>query len=161
MKKIIVALFLMASFVSCKTEKKDTKKNPSMEEISKEKTDKYEEEKHNHHHNDIKIELLNGEKWTVDKPMMHHIKNIKKDVMQFKGSNYEDYINLADKINTNLELLTSNCTMTGQAHDELHKWLVPFLEMSEKFSESKNLKDAQENYQGIKQSFKILDDNFK
>ena len=109
----------------------------------------------------IQIEVLNDEKWVVDKPMMDIIQNIKKDVMQFDGNTLEDYNKLSNKITKYLDVLTSSCTMKGQGHDELHKWLLPFLDISKAFAKSNNLKDAQENYQVIKHSFGLVDKNFK
>jgi len=109
----------------------------------------------------IQIEVLNDEKWVVDKPMMDIIQNIKKDVMQFDGNTLEDYNKLSNKITKHLDVLTSSCTMKGQGHDELHKWLLPFLDISKAFAKSNNLKDAQENYQVIKHSFGLVDKNFK
>lgn len=155
--KLSILTLLIIFLFACKKEKTTTKKQQvvSIENI------KQETKEHKHHHENIKIELLNGEKWTVDKPMMQHIKNIKSDVMQFTGKSLEEYQLLAKKIDTNLELLTSNCTMTGQAHDELHKWLVPFLEKAENFSNSTTTIQAKDNYQIIKSSFKVLDQNFK
>jgi CII-binding regulator of phage lambda lysogenization HflD len=81
--------------------------------------------------------------------------------MQFDGKTLEDYNNLSNKIKKHLDVLTSSCTMTGQGHDELHKWLLPFLDISKEFAKSKTLKDAQENYQVIKHSFNLVDKNFK
>ena len=147
----VLTIFLFA----CKKEKTIIKK----QQVVSKQTQK--QEANEHHHEDTKIVLLNGEKWQVDKPMMQHIKNIKFDVMQFTGNSLKEYQLLAKKIDTNLELLTSNCTMTGQAHDELHKWLVPFLEKAENFSNSTTTKQAKENYEIIKSSFKVLDQNFK
>ena len=156
--KISILIVLSVLLFSCKKENNSEKTIQPTQKIEQE-TDQHK--KHHHEHEAINIVLLNGEKWTVDKPMMQHIQNIKSDVMQFKGNSLKDYQVLADKINKNLELLTSNCTMTGQAHDELHKWLVPFLEMAENFSNSKTIEEAQKNYQTIKSSFDILDKNFK
>jgi ElaB/YqjD/DUF883 family membrane-anchored ribosome-binding protein len=140
--------------ITCKNEKLKSD-NPIKKN---EKQNKHEDSKHSE---EIKIVLKNGEKWVVDKPMMRLIQNIRTDVMNFNGDSIDKYKTLASKINDNLKILTSSCTMTGQAHDELHKWLVPFLKMSESFSESKTLDVAQKNYQAIKKSFKIVDENFK
>jgi hypothetical protein len=154
MKKTIFILFISIFIITCKNEKLKSdnpiKKNGKQ---NKHENHKYFEE--------IKIVLKNGEKWEVDKPMMHLIQNIRTDVMNFNGDSIDEYKTLASKINDNLKILTSSCTMTGQAHDELHKWLVPFLKMSESFSESKTLDTAQKNYQAIKKSFKLVDENFK
>ncbi len=142
--KFLILILITTIFIACKTEKKQ-------EDITL---------KPNAFTN-INIEILNNEKWIVDKPMMAHIQNIKNDVMQFNGTTLNDYKNLANKINTNLDLLTSNCTMKGQGHDELHKWLLPFLDISKEFTNSKNIKDAKENYKVIKHSFRLVDKNFK
>lgn len=39
--------------------------------------------------------------------------------------------------------------MTGQAHDELHKWLVSFLDLSAEFFETTTLKEAEIAYKKI------------
>ena len=140
--KILSILMITVLFFSCKTDKKEVVLKPN-------------------EFTNIQIEVLNGEKWVVDKPMMDLIQNIKKNVNQFDGKTLEDYKSLSSKINNDLKTLTSSCTMTGQGHDELHKWLLPFLDISKEFTNSKTLKDAQENYQVIKHSFGLVDKNFK
>ena len=141
--KILSILIITILFFSCKTDKKE-------EVILKP-----------NEFTNIQIEVLNDEKWVVDKPMMDLIQKIKKDVIEFDGKTLEDYNKLSNKITKNLDVLTSSCTMKGQGHDELHKWLLPFLDISKAFAKSNNLKDAQENYQVIKHSFNLVDKNFK
>lgn len=106
-----------------------------------------------HHQHDETIALNKGKKWKVDKNMMTHIRNMENEVSIFTTESSKDYATLAKKINTNIGLLTSNCTMKGQAHDELHKWLLPFIELSEKFSASKTEKESTAIFQEIKTSF--------
>jgi len=141
--KLTAILLITVLFFSCKTDKKE-ELTLKPNEFTK-----------------VKIELLNDKKWIVDKPMMDIIQNIKKEVMNFDGKTLEDYNKLSEKINNHLAVLTKSCTMTGQGHDELHKWLLPFLDISKTFAKSKTLKDAQENYQVIKYSFGLVDTNFK
>lgn len=114
-----------------------------------------------HRHQDESIQLNNGEKWKVDENMMIHIRQMEKDVNEFNGKNLADYKILSEKLKTNLDLLTSGCTMTGQAHDELHKWLVPFIDLVNEFAEVKIEKDASEYYQKIKVSFTSLNKYFQ
>ena len=102
-------------------------------------TEKYNETpiettvKAEHHHDEHEaIVLNNGEKWKVDDNMMEHIRNMEKDVTAFAGNSDKNYAQLVTNLKTNLDLLTSNCTMKGQAHDELHKWLVPYIELVDK-----------------------------
>lgn len=139
--KLTGILLLLILITACKTEKKEAKTPNEFTNIN--------------------IELVDNNKWPVDKPMMAHIQNIKKDVVQFDGVTLEDYTKLSKKIDAHLDLLTSNCTMTGQGHDELHKWLLPFLEVTTNFSNSKTVEEAQETYLVINHSFKLVDVNFK
>lgn len=105
-----------------------------------------------HEHESETIKLDNGKKWKVDENMMAHIRNMENDVNTFDTKKAE-YAVLATKLSNNLDLLTANCTMTGQAHDELHKWLLPFIDLSEEFGESKNEKESVAYYQNIKTTF--------
>lgn len=84
------------------------------------------------------IELIKGEKWSVVDHMLAHIRNMEKDVSTFSKSNSKEYEALASRLGNHIELLTSNCTMTGQAHDELHKWLLPFIDLVDEFSIAEN-----------------------
>ncbi len=142
---LIVALFSSFIFISC-----NNKTNENAGEI----TAVASEDAHkDHDHESEAIALNNGEKWKVDDNMMLHIKNMEKDVNEFSSQNENDYASLAKKIAANIELLTSNCTMKGQAHDELHKWLLPFIDLSDEFAASKTEEEAAANFQKIKTSF--------
>lgn len=95
-------------------------------------------DQHDHDHsNEISIQLNNGQKWKVDDNMMAHIRNMEKEVTTFDKEKPENYQVLADNLKENLDLLTSNCTMKGQAHDELHKWLLPYIDLVDNFSDGK------------------------
>lgn len=107
-----------------------------------------------HHGEEIEhIELDNGKKWVVDKNMMVHIAKMQFYVSDFEKSNDKDYHNLALKLSKCIDSLTSSCTMEGKAHDELHKWLVPFIELNEKFLKAKDIRDSEVIYAEIKSSF--------
>ena len=86
----------------------------------KETKPKVENEEHEHSEN-TKIELNNGQKWAVKPEMLVHIRIMETEVNLFKKSETKDYKLLAKKLQENIDSLTSNCTMTGKAHDELHK----------------------------------------
>lgn len=108
---------------------------------------------HHEDHNEI-IELDNGKKWVVDSNMMIHIAKMQYYVSEFDKSNDKDYHTLALKLNDRIDSLTSSCTMEGKAHDELHKWLVPFIELNEKFLKTKDISEAEIIFSKIKTSFK-------
>lgn len=136
MKSIYILLLPALFFISCAD-------NPGEQPAAKIAV----EEQHQHSHGQETIELNSGHKWKVDKNMMVYIVQMEKDVTGFRGSTIEEYKELASGLEQNIEQLTSNCTMEGQAHDELHKWLLPYIELSEHFSASATEQDA-EKYLG-------------
>ena len=78
------------------------------------------------------IVLDNGTKWTVHDNMMIHIEQMSTDVKATAAD--MDYDGLNKRLLTGIDALTSDCTMKGQAHDELHKWLLPFIGTANEFS---------------------------
>jgi len=141
--KIVLFAFGLVLF-SCNTKSKE------------EKTTEMNTVEHQHSENEA-IQLNDGEKWKVDDNMMRHIRNMEKDVIKFDKENGANYSLLAEKLKANIELLTSNCTMKGKAHDELHKWLVPFIELVDAFSKDKSANQLTE----MKHSFLTFNQYFQ
>jgi hypothetical protein len=116
-----------------------------------------------HHHDDESeaIELNNGEKWKVDANMITHIRNMENDVISFANVEQKDYKSLSAKLQSNVDLLTSNCTMKGKAHDELHKWLLPYIDLVKELSEAKDETEAEKQFQSIQTSFTTFNQYFQ
>lgn len=107
------------------------------------------------HVTDEPLQLNDGQKWKVDDNMMAHITAMEKDIASLDKP--EDFDKLSENLNKNLGLLTSNCTMKGQAHDELHKWLLPYIDLVEAFSTDKSA----DNFSAIKNSFSTFNTYFQ
>lgn len=154
MKKLIILTSVFFGLVACG--------NPTIESNKGKKQDSSNEvkEKQHHHEEREEIELDNGQKWKVVDEMMGHIRNMEKDVVSFHGSTINDYQSLSLKLEKNIELLTSNCTMTGKAHDELHKWLLPYIDLVDALSNAENTKEAAEKYAELKDSFEVFNQYF-
>ena len=119
---------------------------------------------HNDHHHDDEneaIELNNGEKWEVDANMITHIRNMENDVVSFTQVEQKDYKSLSEKLQSNIDLLTSNCSMKGKAHDELHKWLLPYIDLVKELSEAKNETEATKQFENIQISFTTFNQYFQ
>ncbi len=102
------------------------------------------------------LQLDNGDKWKVVPDMLHFIRNMEEGVNNFSNQNdtsFESYQELAVLIDKNIIALTENCTMEGQAHDELHKWLVPFIGLSEEFDVAENTKEQEKIYNHFVDAF--------
>jgi hypothetical protein len=156
MKKYLAisTMILMSIFYGCNNSVKDENTKIS-NTPSAEAADGSE---HKHSENDS-IELNNGSKWKVVPEMMKHIKNMESDINSFsetQQTELKDFTQLGLSLQKNIDLLTSNCTMEGKAHDELHKWLLPYIDMVEKLNKSKNSDEALQTFKEIKYSFKIF-----
>ena len=119
---------------------------------------------HNDHHHDDEseaIELNNGEKWQVNANMITHIRNMENDVVSYAKVEQKDYKVLSEKLQASIDLLTSNCTMTGQAHDELHKWLLPYMDLVEELSEAEDKIEAEKQFQEIQTSITTFNHYFQ
>lgn len=149
MNKLKITSILLSTFFlfSCN----DKAKNESAETSQATKTEVHE------HSNDETIQLNDGQKWKVDVDMMAHIRIMENDVTSFDKETPENYQLLADNLKKNLDLLTSNCTMKGEAHDELHKWLLPYIELVDDFSKDK----SNENLAKIQESFTTFNQYFQ
>ena len=145
----IVLLCLSILTVSCKNNS-DGKIETEVSSVAQE-----------HAHGDEEIQLNQGQKWKVDAEMLSIIRAMENDVASFKGSELAEYNSLSEKLKKNIDLLTSNCTMKGQAHDELHKWLLPYIDLVNAFSEAKSGADSEKLFQDVKNSFVTFNQYFQ
>ena len=145
MKKITILIPVISLFLfSC---------GNTSNEKSKEQTETVTHEEHQHDEESEVIELNNGEKWKVDANMITHIRNMEVDVNSFAKVEQKDYKSLSKQLQSNINLLTSNCTMKGKAHDELHKWLLPYIDLVKELSEAKDETEASKQFKNIQTSF--------
>lgn len=107
------------------------------------------------------IELVNNEKWEVNKEMMAHIKNMESDINAALSKSNPNYEELGSKLDENIGLLTSNCTMTGKAHDELHKWLLPFIDLVKELNAADSKEDQKKSFEAIQESMNEFNTYFK
>ena len=153
MKKIIILIPVISLFLfSCGNTSK---------EKPKEQTETVTHKEHQHDEESEIIELNNGEKWKVDANMLVHIRNMENDVISFDKVEQKDYKSLGEKLQSNIDLLNSNCTMKGKAHDELHKWLLPYIDLVKELSEAKNETEAEKQFQNIQTSFTTFNQYFQ
>lgn len=73
--------------------------------------------------------LIDNQKWVIDEGMRVSIDSIDWRLEAFNGVTLEDYKVLSTDLSLHAKTIISSCTMQGQAHDELHKWLIPFINL--------------------------------
>ncbi len=87
--------------------------------------------------------LNDGEKWVIDAGMKTSLDSLDYEIQSFSGSELEDYVQLSELLSSHLSNLISSCTMKGTAHDQLHKWLYPFMGLNTDLKESTSLSTSQ------------------
>lgn len=153
MKKNAFILFSLGALLVTACAKKETQTAP---EVQTDETtlDITEEETTD------KIALNNGEKWMVNEEMKPHVTATEDLFNTYVSSNGTDYNKLATDMKTNIDQLIKSCTMQGQSHDELHKWLHPFMEQVAELKEAKTKEEAAEVLTDIKTSFEVYHEYF-
>ncbi|HJW30594.1 MAG TPA: hypothetical protein VJ508_15280, partial [Saprospiraceae bacterium] len=72
------------------------------------------------------VQLNNGSKWTANPETTSGINNMIQLVNAFPGSpSPADYATLREKLIGELNLILQRCTMTGEAHTQLHNYIIP------------------------------------
>lgn len=107
------------------------------------------------------LELNDGRKWVVPPGMMVHIRNIETDIHNFEAAPAKDHATLASAIQQHLGRLVTNCTMEGKAHDELHKWLMPFLGSSQAYVDATALRVQEEKCRELQRALVVFNRYFE
>ncbi|MCC7466021.1 MAG: hypothetical protein IT261_07120 [Saprospiraceae bacterium] len=107
------------------------------------------------------LRLNNGEKWEVNAEMTPHIQQANQILSDYVAQNGTDYKKLAADLKAQNDQLIKSCTMKGESHDELHKWLHPHMGLVEKLDEAADAREAQAVVAQLEQSFKIYQQYFK
>lgn len=154
MRKTIIATLSVISLLllGCGTTSNEKTENQT-------RTDTHKE--HQHDSESGAIELNNGEKWKVNAEMMPSIRMMEKEINTFSNSEQKDYKQLSVKLQEHIDVLTSSCTMKGKAHDELHKWLLPYIDMVNELSDTEDEKDAARIFGNIQNSFLTFNQYFQ
>jgi len=113
------------------------------------------------HHDGRALQLNQGKKWKVDDHMMDEIRKLEIIIINAAVADPMNLDNIADSLIVHLDLLTSNCTMQGQAHDELHKWLVPFIDLVNEFANYEDKTVAVSQLDEMKEKFKLFNSYFE
>lgn len=105
-----------------------------------------------HLHDENEAIVLNeGQKWKVDADMLAIIRSMESEI-----NNYTDTIDfeqLSLLLSQGVDSLTTNCTMTGQAHDELHKWLLPYIDLVNETKKASKKEEQTEVMEKLRTSF--------
>ena len=116
MKKINLVLFLLAiiSIGSCQKNKEDktSKEAITVSPISEKQTETI-----------AKVSLNKGQLWKANPETTAGINALRKIILE--SSQEESTSILKEKLNSEFALIFKKCTMEGEAHNQLHNYLLP------------------------------------
>jgi flavorubredoxin len=114
MKRILFISAIFLVITSCSETTKEAKEEN--EETKVEKMDAPE------------VQLNEGQLWEANMATIEGIKNLSVMVESFDSSS-ENYETLQSNLRDEFGLIFKNCTMKGEAHEQLHNYLLPLMEL--------------------------------
>jgi len=87
-------------------------------------------EDHSQHAEASGIQLNNGQKWTANPETTTGIANMTRLMENFdqQTAGTEEYQELGKQLQAEFGEIFRKCTMTGEAHEQLHHFLLPMVE---------------------------------
>lgn len=154
MKKTIVLGLSILLFGSCNNVEK---------KASSQEADNHTEDHAAHHYNESTdaLELNEGERWTVNEEMKPFVSKQEELLNTYAQSNQSDYKALAGQLQEQNQLLIQSCTMTGKGHDELHKWLHPYMALLVDLEQAESKENADKLISEANASFETYHAHFQ
>lgn len=107
------------------------------------------------------LQKNNGKRWAVLPSMMAHLQALETTLAKEPAATVAEHRDVAEKLDGSLNLLIASCTMTGPAHDELHKWLMPFMSKVKTYQKTTELKQLQQQRRELRDAFVVFHQYFE
>jgi len=107
------------------------------------------------------IKLDDSKIWVVNAEMKPHIEDEIALLNQFVAQKDRDYLELSKNLKIKNDSLIKSCTMTGESHDALHKWLLPHMELIKQLSLAENFNEAESVISQLEKSFQTYKSRFR
>jgi hypothetical protein len=154
--RLVVALSFLFAVSSCNNDNAN-----KMDHSENEQHMQDDHAGHDHGDSDEALVLNDGKKWNMNPEMLVLVQSMEKDINGFSATKLEDYQAFGENLDGRVNELTSSCTMEGQAHDELHKWLMPFIHQIKHLKDAENEADAKESLANLKESLVTFNQYFE
>lgn len=127
MKKKLIFITVLSILISCK--------NTSEKEVEAKVEPVVEETVHDSEGD--KVELDNGNLWEANEDTTIGINKMMSRLSSFTDTeNVAAYLKLKEGLETDFTELFQKCTMKGEAHNQLHNYLLPMIDLFEGISSS-------------------------
>ena len=92
---------------------------------------------------------------------MKHMRDLDLDVRTVGSSAEKDHTALATKIDEHTKQLISSCTMDGKAHEALHAWLMPFLQLNKDYAAAPDIANKAAKFKEIQEALAAFHKGFE
>ena len=119
--QLFLAITVFFSVISCKN---STEKKSKIPPKQPQQTEEHQ------HTNSEELQLNDGELWKANKETTKGIHAMLQIMSNFtEKDNPEAYAQLKKSLETEFSTIITKCTMTGEAHNQLHIFLVPMKDL--------------------------------
>ncbi len=135
---ILMALVLTYSCTPCSSGEHEEKENVHIK-------------KSDEHNSKAKNLVLNdGKPWETQVEMTNRVNNMLNMLDSFSDkNNVVAYNELSGNLNQEFDMIFKECTMTGEAHNQLHNFLIPVKDMLNDLSSS-DIEKCKHGYEQLK-----------
>ena len=135
--------------------------NQTKEKDDHKKIEKIEDSDEHLHSESSGLVLDNGKLWIANPETTAGIENMINTMNSFKEKdNINAYGELMENLKMEFSMIFQKCTMSGEAHNQLHNFLVPIKDLFETLS-STDLKQCQASYDKLNNDLKVYKKYFK
>ncbi len=156
MKNVLISGFILMIFLftySC-TPCSSGDNHEHTEAVQSVKNDKHNPEP-------SKLVLNNGKPWVTQVEMTVRVNNMRKLLDSFTDTdNVEAYNELSARLTEEFDMIFKECTMTGEAHNQLHYFLIPVKDMMNALGSS-DLEKCKQGYDELKNHLPLYDTYFQ
>lgn len=105
--------------------------------------------------------LNDGEKWEMPYEMMWLIQQQKDKLFEYTMAKDTTYLEFGNQLDSLCQSLVQVCSMTGEGHDNLHLWLIPYWEKIDAILVAANHQEAQLLIDQLNDDFIEFDNYFE
>ena len=128
-----------------------TKENTPVEHDTHEEHAEKEAAPEAHHHEEGGLTLDDGKLWTANPETTTGVNNMINTMSTFtEKTDVAAFGKLTNTLKSEFTMIFEKCTMTGEAHNQLHNFLVPINELFESLGSS-DIKQCQDSYTQLSQ----------
>ncbi len=144
--KLIGLTFIVVSvFVSCSNDSKPEENKETKHEVEQVEG----------------LTLNNGEKWEANSETHKGMTQIKTIIENMDALTLDDYHLMGNKCDEQTTFIISNCSMGGEAHNQLHHVLHPILDDIDSLITSKDIESAEKAFYSLEKNIKDYFSFFK